>query len=335
MKPGMLSTLFHPFDAGHLDLPGKASRILFLGAEPGLRELLQGGAEVTCVNGFRPSYLQLEREGWTTVADAEGEGYDIALVLAQKHRGLNEARIAEAWQRLREGGVILVAGAKDDGIDSLRKRTAGKVALDGSLSKYHGVVFWFTRRADHPAPFADEGEPVLVEGRFRAAPGMFSHDRVDPGSRLLAESLPADLKGAAADFCAGWGYLAAELLSRCAGIKTLDLLEADHAALMAAKANLSGAAVPTDFHWIDLAGEPVTGRYDVIVMNPPFHAGRMAEPDLGAKMIAAAAKALKPRGRLFMVANRHLPYEPVLAAHLPACGEVVRDKAFKVLCGRR
>ena len=39
---------------------------------------------------------------------------------------------------------------------------------------------------------------------------MFSHGRIDPGSRLLAEALPADLSGKVADFCAGWGYLSAE-----------------------------------------------------------------------------------------------------------------------------
>jgi len=327
--------LLRPFETGDLEPPAKGTRVLFLGAEPGLRALRQWDAEFVCVNGFRPSFLQLARESWTTLAEPEGDGYDMALVLAQKHRGLNEARIAEAWRRVRDGGVILVAGAKDDGIDSLRKRTAGKVPLAGALSKYHGVAFWFTRQAGQAAPFAGAGEPVPVEGRFRAAPGMFSHDRVDPGSRLLAESLPADLAGAAADFCAGWGFLSAALLERCAGVRSLDLYEADHAALKAAKANLADAAVPLGFHWIDLAGEPVAARYDVIVMNPPFHAGRAAEPDLGAKMIATAAKALKPRGRLFMVANRHLPYEATLAASLPAHGEIARDKGFKVLYGRR
>ena len=63
MKPGALATLFHPFESGQLDLPGKGARILFLGAEPGLSALRQGGAEVVCVNGFRPSFLQVEREG--------------------------------------------------------------------------------------------------------------------------------------------------------------------------------------------------------------------------------------------------------------------------------
>ena len=55
---------------------------------------------------------------------------------------------------------------------------------------------------------------MLVDGRFRTAPGMFSHDRIDAGSRLLAECLPETAKGAAADFGAGWGYLVGACLRK-------------------------------------------------------------------------------------------------------------------------
>ena len=80
--------------------------------------------------------------------------------------------------------------------------------------------------------------------------------------------------------------------------------------------NLAGISqsIARNFFWIDLLSEPVERRYDAIVMNPPFHRSRAAEPEIGAGMIRAAAKALKPGGRLFMVANRQLPYEPILSA---------------------
>src|SRR5690606_39356015 len=64
---------------------------------------------------------------------------------------------------------------------------------------------------------------------------------------------------------------------------------------------------------IYLLSEQVRYRYDFIVMNPPFHQGREAEPDMGRRIIKAAAVALKPGGRLLMVANRQLPYERTLA----------------------
>ncbi|WP_292248410.1 methyltransferase, partial [Mesorhizobium sp.] len=89
------------------------------------------------------------------------------------------------------------------------------------------------------------------------------------------------------------------------------------------------------FFWTDLLGEPVERRYDAILMNPPFHRGRAAEPEIGAGMIRAAAKTLKPGGRLFMVANRQLPYEAVLAAAFSSHAEIARDGMFKVLSARR
>jgi 16S rRNA (guanine1207-N2)-methyltransferase len=48
-------------------------------------------------------------------------------------------------------------------------------------------------------------------------------------------------------------------------------------------------------------------------------------------MILAAARALKPGGRLYLVANRQLPYEQVLAKEFRKSGETVRDARYKVL----
>ncbi len=215
----------------------------------------------------------------------------------------------------------------------------GVVPLDGSLSKYHGIAFWL-RKSPEAEAYAQtmhdwQSNWPLINNRFRTAPGMFSHDRIDDGSALLAQHLPADLSGAAADFCAGWGYLSAELLDRCPKIASLDLFEADHASLEAARLNLADARVPTKFHWQDLAAEPVARAYDAIVMNPPFHQGKAADPAIGNAMIRAASAAMKPNGRLWMVANRGLPYEPALAAGFKQSGELLRDGKFKLLWAKR
>src|SRR5690606_1481196 len=135
-------TLFHPFEAGALDLPGQGGRVLFLGAETGFR-LPQGWtASVQAVQGFRPDFRALERAGVAVAPRAEGEGYAMALVLAGRHRGQNELRIADAIERTETDGLIVVAGAKEDGIASLRKRLAGLVDIGGALPKYHGLAFW-------------------------------------------------------------------------------------------------------------------------------------------------------------------------------------------------
>lgn len=334
MSGNALATLFHPFDTGDIRPPEKGSRALFLGAEPGFRPPSDFGASIAAVQGFRPAYLALRSQGIDVAPEPEGTEFDLALVLAGRHRGQNEGWIAQAWNLLKPNGMIVVAGTKDDGIDSLRKRVTSHAGIEGALSKYHGVVFWLRKDKSAAAPFTTEAGTV-VDGRFVTAPGMFSSGKIDPGSRLLAGHLPENLKGEAADFCAGWGYLSVELLDRCPGITAVELFEADYASLEAAHRNLGDARAPTGFNWTDLAAEAVGRRFDVIVMNPPFHQGRAAEPDLGRKMIDAAAKALRPGGQLFVVANRGLPYEAEMKRTLREPREIVRDGTFKVLWARR
>ena len=340
MKTGPLATLFHPFETGDLEAPGMGRRVLFLGAEPGFRLPEGFGAALQLVQGFRPHFRALTNAGFQVTPRIEGTDFDGALVLAGRHRGQNEAWIAEAVERVIPGGLIVVAGSTDDGISSLRKRLGKLVEVDGHLPKYHGVAFWF-RRPDDAASLVDALRPaderMPVDGRFRTAPGMFSHDRVDAGSRLLAECLPETAKGAAADFGAGWGYLAAQLAERTTGLKAIDLYEADYELLEAAKKNLAGLpdAPEHTFFWHDLVSEKVERRYDLIVMNPPFHQSRAADAGIGQAMIKAASAALKPGGKLLMVANRGLPYEQTLKTGFKDIQELRNEGGFRVISARR
>jgi 16S rRNA (guanine1207-N2)-methyltransferase len=338
MTSDALKTLFHPFEAEALAALGEGQRVLFLGAEPGFRLPEGFDADLSLVQGFRTWFRALASR-YKITPQPEGENFDAALVLCGRHRGENELRIAEAIERTKAGGLILVAGGKEDGIASLRKRVERLVVLESQMPKHHGVAFWFRRPEEISEPVAalraGNGE-TLIEGRFVAAPGMFSSDRIDAGSKLLVAHLPDKISGAVGDFCAGWGYLAAELANRCPKISTLDLYEADFASLEAAKRNVTATGtVEPRFFWHDLLAEEVPHRYDFIVMNPPFHQKREAEPDIGQRMIRTASAALKPGGRLLMVANRQLPYEKTLAEVFSSYSEVARDGMFKVLSAKR
>lgn len=333
-----LSTLLYPFDSGLLDWPD--GKVLVLGAEAGLSRRLPAGASIAAVQGFRPAYLALKAEGIAVAPNVSGEAYAMTLMLAGRYRALNEQRLAEAVARTRKGGLIVIAGGKTDGISTLRKAIERFVPLSGSAAKYHGTAMWFQRPDDAVAAEMTaslQRSEGLVEGRFRTAPGVFSAEKVDVGSRLLADSLPRDLKGKVADFCAGWGYLSARMIEDRPRIRRVDLYEADHAALECARANVAVTRedLTVEFSWTDLVGEKVPRRYDAVVMNPPFHQGRAAEPDLGAAIIKAAHGALDRGGRLFLVANTPLPYERTLAGLFFQHEEIARGDGFKVLQATR
>ena len=127
-------------------------------------------------------------------------------------------------------GLVLIAGGKEDGIASLRKRLSDLLELDGHLSKYHGQALWFRRSVEADAmavALRAENPDGIVDGRFHTAPGMFSLIGSIPARACWLDNLPSDLSGSVADFCAGWGYLAAEILARAPEISKLDLYEAD------------------------------------------------------------------------------------------------------------
>jgi len=86
--------------------------------------------------------------------------------------------------------------------------------------------------------------------------------------------------------------------------------------------------------WFDVTSEDPRALYDAVVMNPPFHTARKGDPDVGVAMIEAARRFLKPGGRLFMVANSHLPYEAALKAFAQV-RELVRTNGFKVITARK
>ena len=93
----------------------------------------------------------------------------------------------------------------------------------------------------------------------------------------------------------------------------------------------AGRDLPVHCHWHDVA-RGVAERFDAIVCNPPFHAlGRGERPDIGRAFIASAADALKPGGRLWLVANRHLPYEQALGEGFAQMRTVAQQRGFKIV----
>ncbi len=306
--------LAYAFESGALT----RKRAFFLRAEP-LPPSLSRGARVDAEQSFRPDYLKLKRAS----ARLEEGSYEQGLVLLTKHKEENFANVARAWDLLEPSGTLVCAGANDDGAASLQRSVAKVFGLTDSLSKFHCRVFWLAKGEKRPPDYW-RGLATLqpVVGGWLSQPGLFSWDRIDDGSALLARYLPADLSGLVADFGCGWGYLAREILARAPAVTRIDLVDAEHRALEAAKANVKDARA--SFHWLDLASERPPATYDTIVCNPPFHAGRAAVPDLGQAVIEAAARALAPGGRLFMVANRGLPYEAVLKRRF-ASYEILAD----------
>ena len=287
--------------------------------------MLPKGAQV--IQPFKPFHDHFESLGFAATPETD-EPCGSVVVFLPRAKALARAMVYRACQRA--SGVVVVDGAKTDGIDSLLKDIRKRVSVEGPIAKAHGKIFWF--QADGDA-FADWAAPQvqLVDG-YQTAPGVFSADGIDPASALLCQSMPAKLGPNVADLGAGWGYLSAAMLKND-GVKTLHLVEADHIALTCARANLRDPRA--QFYWADAVIWTAPEPLDTVVMNPPFHTSRSANPELGQGFIAAAARNLSRSGELWMVANRHLPYETTLADAFMRVEEVAGDNRFKVFHASR
>lgn len=292
--------------SGALALPPEG-RVLVLRPRAGDDLSVLGAARVQVVTGFRPDHDAFAAQGYAVAQAPEG-AYAAALVCLPRARDHARALLAQASAHVVPGGPVLVDGQKTDGIESVwRELRAAGAAPGAALSKAHGKIFGFAAGAD-PAGWAaqdrDIGEGLVTR------PGVFSADGPDAASALLAAALPERLPPRVADLGAGWGYLARAVLAR-EGVAECHLIEAEAEALACARRNLPDPRAR--FHWADALRFRPERPYDAVVCNPPFHAAREADPALGIAFLRAAAGMLTTSGTLWLVANRHLPYEPALA----------------------
>ncbi|QTN36703.1 class I SAM-dependent methyltransferase [Cognatishimia activa] len=274
---------------------------------------------------LKPAHDVFASAGYGCAIEPEGD-FAASVVFLPRAKALAQLRVAQAAAL---GGPVYVDGQKTDGVDSMLKACKKRSDVAGSFSKAHGKLFWFAG-----GDFADwqNDAPSEIDGGFQTRPGVFSADAIDPASKALAAALPEKLGKQVADLGAGWGYLSRAILTR-GEVEDLYLIEADHVALECAKANVTDPRA--SFHWADATTWEPRARMNTVVMNPPFHTGRAADPDLGRAFIAAAARMLAPTGQLWMVANRHLPYEATLEAHFAKVEEVTGDNRFKILRAER
>jgi len=134
--------------------------------------------------------------------------------------------------------------------------------------------------------------------RFVTATGVFSHKRIDNGTRLLAESMVVPADGTLLDLGCGYGVLGIVAATLEPGLRvTMTDVNQRAAALAAENASrmrLGNAEV--------LAGdlyEPVGDRrFNTVVSNPPISAGmrRVVEP-----LVSGAVEHLEAGGLLQLV----------------------------------
>jgi 16S rRNA (guanine1207-N2)-methyltransferase len=259
--------------------------------------------------------------------------YEAVIISSPKQQEEAEGLLALALQR--SNGFVMAVAAKNAGGSRLASMMEAYGVAFETLSKDSCRVVWTFNACEARRDLIAKNitnldliQVTINDEAWWSAPGLFGWNKIDIGSQLLLQHLPADLHGHVADFGCGYGYIAVTLSRRYPKIKMIDAYDI-HAQAVAATARNGDEKIQTI--WMDVNMLPGQRQYDAVVMNPPFHSGKKEDIALGESFIRAAWNSLKRGGRLFFVANRHLPYEKII----PDLGSLYEGGGFKIIAGTR
>jgi 16S rRNA (guanine1207-N2)-methyltransferase len=282
-------------------------------------------------------------------AALQGQSFDLVVIHAPREREVARQCVRDAAALLRPGGYCYLAGANRSGVKSAIRYLAEL------LGEAHVLAY----RGGSRVALATKGEAAQVgetESReyhhFReliaetrgkryvcvTKPGLFSWNKVDEGTRRLVENMEIGPQERALDLGCGYG-LAGLVAADMAPQGEVILVDVDCLAVEAARRTLERNEVGHAQVLLSDCGAAVMDRtFDVAITNPPFHQGRGVSYEVARQFIHDAAAVLRPGGRLYLVANRFIPYGREMKGLFQEIGFAYRDSRFQVwkaIKGRR
>ena len=268
--------------------------------------------------------------------------HDLAIVYLQKGKDLNEMLLTTVARSVVPGGKLLLVGENTGGIRSskrLLEAVAGPVTFSDAAR--HSVLYQVTLTRDQTKPLllSDWMKPAPVEMggtglTLVSLPGVFSHGRVDKGTELLLEHLPAGLTGDVLDLGCGSGVIGALVKLRFPETR-VTLTDSNALALAAAEETFRVNEIRAEAVIASDVYTQVHGQFDVILSNPPFHEGTRTQYETTSHLISGSAGHLRSGGQLLLVANHFLHYESIMEEHVGPVTCLARDGGYKVLLSRK
>ncbi len=333
-----------PPDAG-VDLLGD-SGLLLPGAllEIGGWHLAAAVAGSAAVLPWRHDWRQATAAGVSavgTVAELPATAWSQVVVRVDRGRAPTQERLHAAWQALAPGGRLAIEGPNGLGtqtwIDRLEDWCGGAPLVASVRARHRAAAFLRTAAAGPPPAQAATvpAEASADAPGLSVPPGGFAHGALDGGTALLIAQLDGQVPATRIlDLGCGAGHLAIAALRRWPSAQAA-CLDADARAARGCAANLAdlGLAARATAAWWDDADPLPAGPCDLVLCNPPAHAGDGVDLGAARRLCRCAAAALAPGGRLLLVANRRLPYEASLASLGFDITQLAQTGGYKVLLG--
>jgi len=273
--------------------------------------------------------------------DAGKVTYQWIIVNLPRQKALLHMLLDYAASLLAEDGLLWLAGENKAGIKSADKILKAHFAQVRKLDNARHCTLYEARaplqkKAFNSSQYQDKWLLACGDSELKVAsyPGIFAHGRLDAGTALLLDSLPGmDLSGDILDFGCGAGVIGACLATHNNDVN-MTFLDASALALKAceetlAANHLSGTTIASD------GLSEVKQSYDIIISNPPIHAGVKTDNRMSLRLLGPVQKHIKPGGRLILVANRHLPYENWLSQNFHQIVTLAENSHYKVISAEK
>jgi 16S rRNA (guanine1207-N2)-methyltransferase len=301
-----------------------------------LRSVASGSdANITGLHQFHDIYYQSENTSkfpqvfgasFSLQDLSDKQQLDGAIIYLPKAKQHLEMLIANLSELIKVGGKLLIVGENKAGIKSVGKLLdrlgSGANKIDGA--KHCGLVCVEIETPNNTAfdinsygierSYSVNGEKIKVF----SLPGVFGHKQFDPGTQLLLQQFEPrsakllNLRGQVLDFACGTGIIGTYLAKMNQKIK-LTMSDVSALAVYCSARTLELNKVEATVIASD-GMKQVTGHFDHIISNPPFHSGIRNDYSITQQFIAQAHKQTRPRGSLDIVANKFLPYSDIMNA---------------------
>lgn len=262
-----------------------------------------------------------------------------------KEKPLVHYLINLALRFLPQGGSLLLAGYKSDGLKTYATKAAKLVGSKPVITKCasDAYVAEVVKEAEPLGALPDEEYPVLravsEDPRLYSKPGIFGWKKIDRGSARLIAQLPTFfqeftvLPQRLVDLGCGYGYISV-MASKVLPESEWILTDNNATALVACEKNCLEHGVRAKLVLADCA-QGVEGAADAVLCNPPFHQGFSVEGDLTDRFLQAAHRLLSPKGQALFVVNQFIPLQRK-AEKLFSSSEILDEgEGFRVIRLRR
>ncbi len=297
---------------------------------------VEAAQRTLALNGLTNAQVHLS-DGTAAVRHIE---FDVVAAHLPRGKEVAQQLIVQAAAALKMGGRLYLAGHNRSGIKPFLE-FADQVVGPGQVLAYKKGcrVAVYVKQKAASTPDAEElwrEVEVNLSGqtwRCAARPGVFARDGLDDGTRALIGAMDIRSGETVLDLGCGCGIVGAVAAQKAAAVYLVD------SSLIAVEASQRTLALNGIVHaqavLSDGAAAVRDTVFDVVVTNPPFHQERETDYSVAHQFIRDAAEVLSPRGRLYVVANRFIRYQPQMQACFGQVGTVYEDGRFYVILAQR